>query len=398
MSAAELPAELGAFGVDGVLGAGGSAVVYAARMGTRPVALKVLRPELELAPAEVERMLAEARTMARLQHPGVVLVIDAGVLPDGRPYLVMPRLEGEPLTARLARGRLALAEAAELFAGLAAGVGALHEAGLVHRDLKPDNVFVRDRGGPVLLDLGIARELHGEPGTTTRAGFVRGTPAFMAPERFFGAPATVASDVYELALILYCMLVGRLPWDDGEDPAQRLDPAPPARHGVVLPEAMTELLAGALSTRAERRPPSVRALADAVRAAAAGAASAGPPPRRTADLPAPRPLPAPPMPVPGRPLAAAAVALFALCALLIFSVGSDSGGAPTTCTDRLSQLYCRPDVRALGTDTYIEDCRKYRADMDRSARMSRDLAAALEQQCELLYPSIVEHINRRLGR
>src|SRR5688500_19869314 len=126
----------------------------------------------------------------------------------------MERLEGEPLASVLARGAMSLPSALGLFGELCAAVAALHDQGLVHRDLKPENVFVVDGAHAVLLDFGIAKELEAPPGTTTSDGGVRGTPAYMAPERFFGQAAGIATDVYELAVTLYAMLAGRLPWDD----------------------------------------------------------------------------------------------------------------------------------------------------------------------------------------
>ena len=146
--------------------------------------------------------------------------------------LRMPRLRGQTLAARLARGPLSLAAARRLFASLASAVEALHQAGLVHRDIKPENVFVDESDEhAVLLDLGIAREEAGGPATTTREGRVRGTPAYMAPERFFGARASRSSDIYELAVVFFAMLTGALPWDDPTDAAGRLVPRSPAERG-----------------------------------------------------------------------------------------------------------------------------------------------------------------------
>ncbi|MCC6995340.1 MAG: serine/threonine protein kinase, partial [Deltaproteobacteria bacterium] len=270
---------LGDFELDGVLGEGGSGTVYAARLGGQACALKVLRADVLVGPKEQARFLSEAQLLARIDHPGVVRLLGAGTLPDGRPFLAMPLLAGETLAARLARGRLAVDEALRLFGLLAEAVAALHAAGLVHRDLKPENVFlVRGGGGggerPLLLDLGIARAVDAPPGTTTRSGLVRGTPAYMAPERFFGAPTTERSDVYELAVVLYLMLVGRLPWADSSDAEGRLLPLRPRDAGVELPGALEEVLLGALSTRPEQRPPDARAFATEVAGALRRSASA----------------------------------------------------------------------------------------------------------------------------
>ena len=261
------PTQLGEFAIHAVLGQGGSGVVYDAAWGPRRVALKVLHRELVGTGKERAQFLAEAQRLQQIGHPSVVKVLAVGTLPDGRPYLAMERLEGETLAALIARGALALDRALALFGELCSAVGALHEQGLVHRDLKPENVFVTAPGGhAVLLDFGIAKDLAAPASTTTQEGHVRGTPAYMAPERFFGQPAGLATDVYELALVLYAMLAGRLPWLDAADPEARLSPLPLTGLARV-PEALDIEIRRALSTRAQNRPASAAALLAEVTAA-----------------------------------------------------------------------------------------------------------------------------------
>lgn len=275
------------FTIEGIIGRGGSAVVYAARDGDEEIAIKALLPDVAATEADEKRFLEEARHLARVRHPGVIAVRGAGTLPDGRPFIAMERLRGETLAARLTRGALPCAQALPLFAALAAGVSALHDEGLLHRDIKPENVFLREETGqPVLLDLGIARQASTAPGTTTAAGVVRGTPATMAPERFFGAPASEASEVYELALLLYATLAGALPWGDATDADARLHARPLDEACPELPSELSDAVMAALSTRIERRPRSVRELAERIAAAAAEPSSAAPvgEPRRTAAL------------------------------------------------------------------------------------------------------------------
>ena len=264
--APELPSELGPFKIQEVLGEGGSAVVYAAERDGQAVALKVPREGPELTEKERRRFLEEAKMLQRVRHRSVVEVLDAGRLPDGQPYLLMRRYEGETLAAHLKKGgALSLERALDLFEQLAAATTALHDAGLLHRDLKPENVFLIDSGRTAkLLDFGIAKDRDAPASTTTQAGVARGTPATMAPERFFGAPATIVSDVYELAVLLYAMLVGRLPWTDVTNVDARLNPLPPADAGAAIPEALSTVIMRALSTRPERRPASVRAFASEV--------------------------------------------------------------------------------------------------------------------------------------
>jgi len=264
---AKTPDQLGEFGIHAVLGQGGSGVVYDASWGPRRVALKVLHAELVGTGKERAQFLAEAQRLQQIGHPAVVKVLAVGTLPDGRPFLAMERLEGETLAAQIARGALPLDRALALFGELCGAVHALHDQGLVHRDLKPENVFVTAPGGhAVLLDFGIAKDLAAPASTTTQEGHVRGTPAYMAPERFFGQPAGLATDVYELALVLYAMLAGRLPWLDAGDPEARLSPIPLTGLAAV-PEALDIEIRRALSTRAQNRPASAAALLAEVTAA-----------------------------------------------------------------------------------------------------------------------------------
>lgn len=264
------PPRLGDFDIKGILGQGGSGVVYRARWGHREVALKVLGPDLALTDRERQRFFAEAKTLAAIEHPAVVKVMGAGELPDGRPYLVMELLAGQTLAARLQDSPLPLDVAAHLFTELAGAVQAIHDQGLVHRDLKPENVMLTGDGGHlVLLDFGIAKELHAPDSTVTQEGSIRGSPAYMAPERFFGRKAGTSSDIYELAVILYAMLAGRLPWDSHDDPSARLGAPPVSRFRPDVSDELSALLGQALSTRAENRPTSARQLAERVAAAVA---------------------------------------------------------------------------------------------------------------------------------
>ncbi len=296
----ELPSRLGDFEILGLLGEGGSGLVYAARWGHRDVALKVLHPSLVATPRERERFFFEARVLAEITHPSVVKVLNVGALPDpdGRPYLAMEKLDGETLAARLARGAMGATEAIALFDQLVGAVDALHARGLVHRDLKAENVMLVEGGRfAVLLDFGIAKELDAPASTVTQDGGIRGTPAYMAPERFFGQPASPHTDIYELAVVLYAMLVGCLPWDVTNDADARLHPHRPSELGVELPGTLETELLRALSTRPESRPASAREFMERIRSASSGNGPAAM--RRTADMgaaPAVEPSPAPASP------------------------------------------------------------------------------------------------------
>lgn len=275
------PTELGEFALHGVLGQGGSGTVYKATWGHRTVALKVLHDNLVEADRDVERFHQEAALLQSVDHPGVVKVLGSGSLPDGRPYLIMELVEGQPLSDRIARGPLPIDSALTLFDQLARAVSALHQKGLIHRDVKPENVILTGQHA-VLLDFGIAKMQDAPASTVTREGAVRGTPAYMAPERFFGQPAGVATDVYELAVVLYAMTTGRLPWTDHADPSARLNPTPPSQFGRQLPGSLESVLLEALSTRDKTRPPSIDELARRVKQAVAEGAGSGP--RETVDM------------------------------------------------------------------------------------------------------------------
>ena len=138
------------------------------------------------------------------------------MLPDGRPYLVMPILRGETLAGRVQRSPLSRERALELFDGIADGVAALHDAGLVHRDLKPENVYLARRRDGVevvkILDFGIARDLAGQD-TVTQAGTAMGTPHYMSPEQAMSArDVTFSTDVWALGVMLYEWIVGKRPF------------------------------------------------------------------------------------------------------------------------------------------------------------------------------------------
>ena len=207
-----------------LIGDGGMGSVYEARhqgLGTA-VALKFLHEDLAGRPGLAERFLREARVAATIQSPHVAHVTDVDVGPLGLPYLVMELLGGESLQQKLDRERkLEAAVAIDFALQIASGLEAAHAVGVVHRDLKPDNVFVTPSAGGSLLkliDFGIAKLAAGqEQRGLTRAGVVMGTAEYMPPEQLY-APSDVdgRADVYALGVILFEMLSGRRP-ADGDD-------------------------------------------------------------------------------------------------------------------------------------------------------------------------------------
>jgi CheY-like chemotaxis protein len=266
------------------LGAGGAAVVYRAiEVATgRAVALKVLRPQ----PGgdrrrDEERVAVEGLSAVRIRHPSAVSVLHAGVTAAGIAYLAMELLRGRTLAEELAAaGPLPLERAARIFLPVCEALVEAHAAGVVHRDVKPSNIFLhRGEHGEVVkvLDFGIARLAEAEPDRTTTVGRLAGTPAYMSPERLLGQPAGGAADVYGVAMALYETLSGRLPFTLAEEASSAslvvtfLDAAPQSLAGLrpELPGELAALVMRGLEKQPARRP----AMAELV--AGLGAAVAG---------------------------------------------------------------------------------------------------------------------------
>jgi len=212
----------GRYRVDGVLGKGGMGRVYRGEhtgIG-RAVAIKVLHPDLGKNKEASQRFQREAIASGRLDHPNIVGVSDFGVLEDGCPYLVMEVLEGEELGKRLEReNRIPWPEAIEIMRGVLAGLRHAHEKSVVHRDIKPDNIFLARKDGDVvvkILDFGIAKLVAGagDDPAMTRAGLTVGTPAYLSPEQAVGGEIKPATDLYSASVVFYEMLAGRPPFED----------------------------------------------------------------------------------------------------------------------------------------------------------------------------------------
>ncbi|MBX7097458.1 MAG: serine/threonine protein kinase [Myxococcaceae bacterium] len=262
----------GTFEVDRLLGRGGMGEVWAARHTRLPgkeVAIKVLHAPQLSAEAQA-RFRREAEVAAKLSHPNVVTVHDFNVLPTGAPYLVLELLQGESLSRRLSRGPLAPDEAAEVVRQVGAALEATHAQGVVHRDLKPDNVFLCPQpfGMQVkLLDFGISK-IAGSTSVQTQEAALLGTPQYMSPEQALGNNQDVGAqaDVWALGAMAYEMLSGRPPFT--ADNAAKLifriayESYPPLAEVASVSRAMDAAVAHALEKPLERR---TRTVAEFVR-------------------------------------------------------------------------------------------------------------------------------------
>jgi serine/threonine-protein kinase len=194
------------------LGSGGMSTVYLALDQTleRRVAIKVLHREMSDQPDQLERFRRESRAVAQISHPNVVAVIDAGD-DAGHPYIVFEYVEGETLKDRIDRfGRLPLDEAAAYSIEIGRGLQAAHLAGMVHRDVKPQNVLIDAEGRAKVTDFGIA--LSQESDGLTKTGRVLGTTDYVSPEQAMGREVDARSDIYALGILLYEMLIGEVPF------------------------------------------------------------------------------------------------------------------------------------------------------------------------------------------
>ncbi|MFJ4471229.1 protein kinase [Streptomyces sp. NPDC089424] len=254
----------GRYRVVDLLGRGGMGTVYEAedeQLGRR-VAVKLLTA-VEGVGRDNEawsRFVRETRALARIDHPGVVTLYDSGVHePSGTPYLVMQLLEGISLAELMAAegGPLPPSEACAVALGMVDSLAAAHEAGVLHRDVKPSNVGLTRDGRVVLQDFGLAR-LAGE-GAITRTGVIMGTPQFMAPEIMRGALPGPAADLYGLGTCLYLMLSGELPFRSAVDVGAIIERAlgagvPEFAAGTAVPPALARLVEGLCRQEPEERP------------------------------------------------------------------------------------------------------------------------------------------------
>ena len=316
---------VGPYLLEGELGRGAMGVVYRARRGQEPpVALKLI---LDLGdPDALERFRREAHGACRFDHPHLVRVLDFGV-EGGRPYLVLGLLEGPSLQEVLRVGPLPISDALAWARSLAGGLAHAHACGVLHRDVKPENVILTEQG-PVLTDFGLAK-LALDRQSLTQTGQVLGTPAYMAPEQAFGARAQIGapSDVYGLGALLYALLCGLPPFRGSSALAilsqvTEEQPAPPSSLRAEVSPALDALVLRCLEKDPQARFPDMQSLAEALDALLEATPEAAPAPGARA---ARRPLPL------GLALAGGALLAAGLVAARLGGAGSEpdaSASAP----------------------------------------------------------------------
>lgn len=260
----------GAYKILSLIGRGGMGAVYLAERADglyqKQVAFKIL--DIALPRREFARRFdSERRILARIEHPNIVRLIDAGVMDDRWPYFVLDLIDGVDLTTWVRRNQPSERRKLELFLAICDGVGAAHSQLIVHLDLKPGNVLVTAAGVPQLLDFGLAKLLdpQTESSTADPTVFRMLTRAYASPEQITGRPLTAASDIFSLGVILFELVSGSRPWGDAGTPVQDSDAQPPSFGAKGTRRDLEGVIQKSLAFRPEARYRSVDQLADDVR-------------------------------------------------------------------------------------------------------------------------------------
>lgn len=272
---------IGQFQLRELLGQGGMGTVYRAYQSTlkREVALKILPPQFALQPEYAERFTREAQTAAALEHAHIVPIFDFGTV-NGLSYVAMRLLTGGSLADRLRQqaqtdGPLpSLVDVSDILKQLASALDYAHSKGVIHRDIKANNVMFDDQGSAFLVDFGIAKLLDGTTGLTG-TGMAMGTPSYMSPEQWKGEGITPAADQYALGVMVYAMMTGRMPFE-ATTPYVLMNkhlnelPTPPQTWRADVPPAAKEVLDRALAKAASERFPNVTVFSQAFEQAISG--------------------------------------------------------------------------------------------------------------------------------
>jgi Protein kinase domain len=275
----------GRYTIERPLGSGGMAEVFLARDGVldRDVALKVLRGQYAGDEEFYERFRREATSAAGLSHPNIVQVYDRGEAPDGTCYIAMEYVSGGTLKERLdERGPMEPERALAVAGQVAEALWAAHERGVIHRDIKPQNILITDMGHLKVTDFGIARAASAATISATNAVF--GTAGYLSPEQALGEPATPRSDLYSLGIVLYELLTGVVPYRADNPVAVCMkhvtEPlTPPRRLDPTIPEAVDALVVKLLAKDPADRPASATELLDDIEGVRRGAPPPAPTPR-----------------------------------------------------------------------------------------------------------------------
>ena len=270
------------YDVERPLGSGGMGEVYLARDMTlgRDVALKLLRSQFANDRDSAERFKREALSAARLSHPNIVQVYDRGDTEDGTSYIAMEYVPGGTLKDRITQeGPLDAKVAASYGYQVAGALGAAHDKGLVHRDIKPQNVLITENGEAKVADFGIARAVSAATGSQTQTGTILGTAGYMSPEQALGKPATPKSDLYSLGVVLYEALTGGLPFTAENPIAVSMKhvnepPVPPQALNPTVPDGMNDVVLKLLAKDPDDRYEGAEALAEDLWRARSGSSPA----------------------------------------------------------------------------------------------------------------------------
>ncbi|MBX7195438.1 MAG: serine/threonine protein kinase, partial [Sandaracinaceae bacterium] len=340
----------GRYRVESVLGEGGMGVVYQiahAVLGKR-MALKVLRGDMARDSEVVQRFIQEAQSATQIGHQNIIDISDFGKMPDGSAYFVMEYLDGLSLTQLISRGgSIPTQKALHIIRQIASALEAAHERGIVHRDMKPDNIYVVKQGADdsfvKVLDFGIAK-VGGASSKLTKTGMIFGTPHYMSPEQAAGQTVDRRTDIYALGVIMYEMFVGRVPFEGDTfmgilSKHMFQDPIPPSQAKGVGLGAIEDVILKALAKKVEARYQTMSELiADLDKVQAGGSVSIGrggiSPPGNLADVleppsrtelrlgRAPQAAPADDVAPPVKPRAPLVIGALLVLALLFVGVGA----------------------------------------------------------------------------